>query len=60
LAAGVLGLRPIGVAAAIGLMVFFLGALYTHVRARDYGAQFVLANGFLALNAAVLALTLSR
>jgi hypothetical protein len=59
LGAGLFGVRPIGVAAAIGLMLFFFCALYTHVRARDYGAQFVLANGFLALNAAVLALTLS-
>ncbi len=59
LAAGMLGLRPIGVAAAVGLILFFLGALYTHFRARDFGPQFALANGFLALNAATLALTLS-
>jgi hypothetical protein len=58
LAAGV-ALRPIGVAAAIGLVLFFVCAVYTHVRAHDYGAQFALANLFLALNTAVLVVTLN-
>lgn len=31
---GLLGVRVIGVAAAIGLVAFFIGAIATHVRAR--------------------------
>ena len=57
LAAG-LAFRPLGVAAAIGLILFFVCAVYTHIRAHDYGAQFYLANGFLALNVAALVLAL--
>ena len=57
LAAG-LAFRPFGVAAAIGLVLFFVCAVYTHVRAGDYGSQFYLANGFLALNVAALVLAL--
>lgn len=62
--AGALGLavglvfRPIGIAAAIGLVLFFVCAIYTHIRASDYGPQFGLANGFLALNIGALVLTL--
>ena len=55
LAAG-LALHPLGIAAAIGLVLFFVCAIYTHIRAGDYGPQFGLAIGFLALNVAVLAL----
>jgi DoxX-like family len=33
---GLLGLRPLGVAAAIGLVLFFTGALAAHVRARAF------------------------
>jgi hypothetical protein len=33
---GLLGLRSLGTAAAIGLVVFFAGALATHVRARVF------------------------
>lgn len=33
---GLLGVPLIGVAAAIGLVVFFIGALFTHLRARAY------------------------
>jgi hypothetical protein len=58
LAAG-LAQRPLGIAAAIGLVLFFVCAIYTHIRASDYGPQFVLANGFLALNVAALALALN-
>jgi hypothetical protein len=58
LAAG-LALRPLGIAAAIGLVLFFVCAIYTHIRANDYGPQFGLANGFLALNVAALVLALS-
>ena len=62
--AGALGLavglvfRPLGIAAAIGLVLFFVCAIYTHIRASDYGPQFGLANGFLALNIGALVLTL--
>jgi hypothetical protein len=57
LAAGLV-YRPFGVSAAIGLVLFFVCAIYTHVRASDYSAQFGLAIGFLALNAAALALSI--
>ena len=50
--------RPLGIAAAIGLVLFFVCAIYTHIRASDYGPQFGLANGFLALNIGALVLTL--
>ncbi|MGO2519151.1 MAG: DoxX family protein [Microbacterium sp.] len=33
---GFLGVPLIGVAAAIGLVLFFIGALFTHLRARAY------------------------
>ena len=58
LAAGLV-LRPLGIAAAIGLVLFFVCAIYTHIRAGDYGPQFGLANGFLALNVGALALALN-
>ena len=57
LAAG-LALRPLGTSAAIGLVLFFVCAIYTHIRAGDYSAQFGLAIGFLGLNVAALALSL--
>lgn len=63
--AGALGLLaglswpPIGIAAAVGLVLFFVCAVYTHVLARDYSAQFGLAIGFLVLNSATLALALA-
>ncbi|MFC9972398.1 DoxX family protein [Spirillospora sp. NPDC127200] len=55
---GLLGLRPLGVAAAIGLVLFFTGALIAHVRARVFyniafpGAYFALSAASLALAAA--------
>jgi hypothetical protein len=55
LAAG-LAFHPLGAAAAIGLVLFFVCAVYTHIRAGDYGPQFGLAIGFLGLNVGVLAL----
>jgi hypothetical protein len=58
LSAGLLGLHLVGVSAAIGLVLFFVCALYTHIRASDYSAQFALAIGFLALNVAALVLAL--
>jgi hypothetical protein len=33
---GLLGFRPIGIAAAAGLVAFFIGAVATHVRARVF------------------------
>ena len=57
LAAGI-AIRPLGISAAIGLVLFFVCAVYTHIRAGDYGAQFGLAIGFLALNVATLGVTL--
>lgn len=56
---GLLGVPLIGTAAAIGLVLFFVCALYTHIRAHDYSAQFGLANGFLLLNIATLVLGLN-
>ncbi|MGW6282767.1 DoxX family protein [Kribbella sp. NPDC055071] len=46
-------------AAAIGLVLFFVCALYTHIRAADYTAQFGLAIAFLTMATASLALTVS-
>lgn len=58
LAAG-LAFHPLGVAAAIGLVLFFVCAVYTHILAGDYSPQFGLAIAFLALNVAVLALSIA-
>lgn len=58
--AGALGLLvglawwPLGVAAAIGVILYFLGALGFHVRARDTG--FALALVFLLMAVATLVL----
>lgn len=49
----------VGVAVAIGLVLFFVCAIYTHILARDYSPQFALAIGFLALNVASPALALN-
>jgi hypothetical protein len=62
-AAGALGLLagiwfpPVGVAAAAGLVLFFSGAIVTHLRARFY--DMTLAVTFLALSVAALALRLA-
>src|SRR5712691_9714143 len=62
-AAGALGLLIgirvplIGTVAAIGLILFFVGAIITHLRARDY--SFGLAVVFLLLAVAALALRLA-
>jgi len=61
-AAGALGLLVgfgvplIGTAAAVGLVLFFVAAIVTHLRARDY--SFGLAVGFLTLAVAALVLGL--
>lgn len=33
---GIVGVRPLGIAAAIGLVLFFVGAIGAHVRARVF------------------------
>ncbi|HKR70127.1 MAG TPA: DoxX family protein [Streptosporangiaceae bacterium] len=56
---GLLGVRALGVAAAIGLVVFFAGALASHVRAHAFhniavpGTYLVLAISSMALAASV-------
>ncbi|MET0233401.1 MAG: DoxX family protein [Kibdelosporangium sp.] len=56
LLAGLLGFRAIGIAAAIGLALFFLGAVLLHFRARVFHNMAYPA-GFLALAVASLALS---
>jgi hypothetical protein len=56
---GLLGVPLVGLAAAIGLVLFFVCAVYTHIRAGDFSSQFGLAIGFLALAVATLALGLA-
>jgi hypothetical protein len=53
-----LWLPVVGIAAAVGLSLFFVCALYTHVLAKDISAQFGFAIFLLALNVATLALTI--
>jgi hypothetical protein len=57
---GLVGVPWVGAAAAIGLIGFFVCALYTHMRAGDYSPQFGLAIGFLLLNVAALVLVLGE
>ena len=57
---GVLGVPLVGTAAAIGLILFFVCAAYTHVRVSDYSPQFFLGTCFfLPLAVATLALDLT-
>ena len=56
---GLIGVPLIGTAAAIGLVLFFVCAIYTHLLARDYSPQFGLAIGFLLLNVSALVLVLA-
>jgi hypothetical protein len=56
---GLLGLRELGIAAAAGLVAFFVGAVATHVRAHVvYNIAF--PGAFLCLSAASLALMVAR
>jgi hypothetical protein len=55
---GLAGVPLVGTAAAAGLVLFFVCAVYTHVRAGDYSPQFGLALGFLLLAAVTLGLGL--
>ncbi len=52
-----IGVPLIGTAAAIGLILFFVGAIITHLRAQDY--SFGLAVAFLLLAVTALVLRLS-
>jgi hypothetical protein len=56
---GLVGVPLIGTAAAIGLVLFFVCAIYTHIRVSDYTPQFYLANGFLLVAVAALLLSLA-
>lgn len=56
---GLLGLRALGIAAAVGLVLFFVGAVITHLRARVlYNIAF--PGAFLCLSAAALALMVAH
>lgn len=55
---GVLGVPFVGIAAAIGLVLFWVCALYTHILAGDWSANAALAGGFF-LSLAVACVTLS-
>lgn len=55
---GLLGLRSLGITAAIGLVVFFAGALATHVRARVFH-NIAFPGGFFALAIAATALAVA-
>jgi hypothetical protein len=56
LALGLLGVPLIGTAAAAGLILYFVCALYTHLRVYDFSPQFFLAIVFLGLAVGTLAL----
>ncbi|MFD5468612.1 DoxX family protein [Kitasatospora sp. NPDC127059] len=56
---GLVGYPPLGVAAAIGLVLFYLGAVATHVRTGVLHNLYFPA-GYLALAVATLALVLTR
>jgi DoxX-like family len=62
-AAGFVGLlvgifvRPIGIAAACGVILFFIGAIITHLRARFYSIGSPVSFLLLAVAALVLALS---
>ncbi len=56
---GLLGVRPLGIAAATGLVLFFAGALTAHVRARVFHNIAVPA-AYFALAAASTALAIVR
>ncbi|MFI9824328.1 DoxX family protein [Streptomyces sp. NPDC052013] len=56
---GLAGVPVIGAAAATGLVLFFIGAVAAHIRARVYH-NIVFPGGYLALAAASLALTVAQ
>lgn len=51
---GLLGVPLVGPIAAVGLILFFVCAVYTHMLAGDYSPQFGLAIGFLLIATAAL------
>ena len=53
---GLIGVPLIGTAAAIGLVLYFVGAIITHLRARDYSIGPAAAFLLLAVAALVLGL----
>ncbi|MFG2975636.1 DoxX family protein [Streptomyces sp. NPDC048331] len=56
---GLVGVPVIGVAAATGLVLFFIGAVAAHIRARVY-YNIAFPGGYLALAAASLVLAVAR
>ncbi|WP_026923582.1 DoxX family protein [Glycomyces arizonensis] len=58
LAAGLLGAESIGTAAAVGLVLFWVCALYTHALANFWPKETFLAGAFLALAVGTLSLDL--
>lgn len=57
---GVIGVPLVGTAAAIGLILFFVCAAYTHIRVSDFSSTFFLGSCFfLPLAVATLALDLA-
>jgi hypothetical protein len=57
---GLIGVPLVGTAAAIGLILFFVCAAYTHIRVSDYGSTFFLGSCFfLPLAIATLVLDLA-
>jgi hypothetical protein len=55
---GLLGVRPLGIAAALGLVLFFTGALAAHIRARVFH-NIAVPGTFFALAAASAALAIA-
>ncbi|MFE3193210.1 DoxX family protein [Nocardia sp. NPDC059240] len=53
---GLLGVPLIGPAAAIGLILYWVCAMYTHIRSQDFNPQFYLGMVFCALSVATLSL----
>jgi hypothetical protein len=56
---GLLGMRPIGIAAASGLVLFFIGAITAHIRAHVY-LKIVYPGAYLALAIASLVLAAAQ
>ncbi|RSN52105.1 hypothetical protein DMH08_29225 [Actinomadura sp. WAC 06369] len=56
---GLLGVPYIGIAAATGLVLFFVGAIVAHVRARVF-YNFAFPGGYLALAVGSLALAVAQ
>lgn len=56
---GLLGVRPLGIAAGVGLVLFYVGAVAAHVRARVF-RTLVFPGLFLMLAAGALSLAAAR